>query len=220
MPRVLIYYFFLQQDMSKEDAEAEEGRAGDDDAGERRATMRVAVMVETGCDSIWAYVVESKGTLTEQWLAPRICEDLATAGLSKARIVVKRDQGLAIVDLQNAIARCRSDVGTASECSRVGDSNCNGKIERAIRKLKGLVRAFRSSLEGELQSKVHLVSPIVPWLVRHAAYIPTRSEVKKDGKTALQKMKGRRTNGVLFALGEAVMFKTPNTNVKIGDFEH
>ena len=64
MPRVLIYYFFLQQDMSKEDAEGEEGRAGDDDAGERRATMKVAVMVKTECDSIWAYVVESKGTLT------------------------------------------------------------------------------------------------------------------------------------------------------------
>ena len=114
--------------------------------------MTVAVMVKTECDSIWAYVVESKGTLTEQWLAPKMCEDLATVGLSKARVVVKTDQELAIVDLQNAIARCRSDVGTASECSRVGDSNCNGKIERAIRKLKGLVRTFKSSLKGRLQS--------------------------------------------------------------------
>ena len=81
------------------------------------------------------------------------------------------------------------------------------------------MRTFRSSLEGEIQSNVHLESPIVHWLVRHAAYIITRSEVKEDGKTALQKMKGRRTNGVLFALGESVMFKIPNTNVKIGDFE-
>ena len=132
MPRVLIYYFFLHQDMSNGDAEGEEERAGDDDAGERRATMKVAVVVETECDSIWAYVVESKGTLTEQWLAPKMCEDLATVGLSKARIVVKTDQEPAIVDLQNAMARCRSDDGTAFECSRVGDSNSNGKIERAI----------------------------------------------------------------------------------------
>ena len=68
----------------------------------------------------------------------KICEDLATVGLGKARIVVKTDQEPAIVDSQNAIARCRSDAGTALESSRVGDSNSNGKIERAIRKVKSL----------------------------------------------------------------------------------
>ena len=217
VPRVIIDYAFLQQDMTQEvEGEGEEGEGGSDGA---RATMKVAVMIETECESIWAYVVESKGTLTEQWLAPKMCEDLATVGLGKARILVKTDQEPAIVDLQNAIAKCRSDTGTALECSRVGDSNSNGKIERAIRKLKGLVRTLRSDIEGELKMKMSLESPIVPWLVRHAAYILTRSEVKEDGKTALQKMKGRRSNGVLFALGEAVMFKIPNHNVKIGDFE-
>ena len=62
-------------------------------------------------------------------------------------------------------------------------------------------------------------SPIVPWMVRHAAYVLTRGEVKRDGKTALQKMKGRRATGVLAGFVEIALFEIPKTRVTIGDYE-
>ena len=105
------------------------------------------------------------------------------------------------------------------DTSRVGDSDSNGKIERAVRKLKGLIRTMRSDLESEIGENVNLDSPIVPWMVRHAAYVLTRSELKPDGKTAPQKMKGRRATGVLAGFGETVLFKIPKTRVTIGDYE-
>ena len=181
--------------------------------------MKILVMVETECDSVWAYTVENKGVMMEPWLAPKICDDLATVGTGKGRTVVKTDQEPAIVDLLKDILRVRTDAGTALDSSRVGDSDSHGKTERAIRKLKGLIRTLRSGLEAEVGEKINIDSPSIPWLVRHAAYLITRSEVKSDGKTALQKMKGRKTTGVLTSFGETVLFKLPRTNVTIGDFE-
>ena len=142
-------YAFLQQDMSKEKM-GDEDEEGQEDEDMRRGGVKIPVMVETECDSVRAYVVESKGTLTEPWLAPKICDDLATVGVGKGRIIIKTDQEPAIVDLQNAIAKTRAEAGTTLDQSRVGDSDSNGKIERAIRKLKGLTLTLRSALETEL----------------------------------------------------------------------
>ena len=64
VPRVIIDYAFLQEDMTKEI----EDDNNDDEVSSKegvRATMKVLVMVETLCGSIWTYVVESKGTLME-----------------------------------------------------------------------------------------------------------------------------------------------------------
>ena len=133
LPRVILDYAFLQQDMTKEKA-ADDGEEGQEDEEARRASMKSLVMVETECDSVWAYAVESKGTLMESWLVPNICEDMATVGIGKGRVVIKTDQEPAILDLQNEIAKARAEAGTTLDLSRVGVSDSNGKIERAIRR--------------------------------------------------------------------------------------
>ena len=68
IPRVILDYAFLQQEMVREALEdSGEGAAEDRAAaGVERLTVKMAVMIETECNSIWAYAVESKGTLTEQ----------------------------------------------------------------------------------------------------------------------------------------------------------
>ena len=153
--------------------------------------------------------------MMELWPAAKICDDLATVGIGKGRIVVKADQEPAIVDLQKEISRVRSDVGTALDSLRVGDFDSNGNLERAIRKLKGLISTLRSGLEAEVGDNMNIDSPIILWLVRHAAYLITRSEIKSDGKTALHNMKGRKTTVVLTSFGETVLFKLPRTNATI-----
>ena len=106
--------------------------------------------------------------------------------MSKERIICKSDQDAAITELQTEIAKRRADIGTAIENSKVGDSNSNGRVERSIRDLKGMVRTLKSALADKLNMPVTLDMAIVPWLVRHASYLITRCRVRKSGKTALQ----------------------------------
>ena len=209
--RVSMDYCFLTEDVKgKETEHKEEVKAN--------VSMTVLVMSETLCRSIWAYAVRSKGA-TEAWMVEQIVEDLETIGLSNERIILKADQESSITDVHQAVAKLRKGQGSAIEQSRVGDSNSNGRIERAIQDLKGLIRTLRSALEAKIGSKIQLSDPIVPWIVRHAAHIINVSRVREDGRTAWQKMKGRRSNTKMLPFGEVVLFKIPKTQKRIGSFE-
>ena len=204
--RVCIDYCFLTEKVkAQENEHTQEVKAN--------VSMTILVMLETMCRSIWAYVVEHKGS--DSWLTEQIVDDLETIGLANERIVIKADQETAITDLQRSVAMLRKQYGSALEQSRVGDSNSNGRIERAIQDLKGLVRTLRASLEINVNGKINLIDPIVPLLVRHAAHIINVSRVRENGRTAWQLMKGRRSRTPLVPFGEVVMFKIPTTNRRI-----
>ena len=124
-----------------------------------------------------------------------------------------------MTDMQKSIAKERAKHGTALENSRVGDSNSNGKVERAIQDFEGLARTLRSDLESKTASKIKLEDTIVPWLVRHAGHLITICRVRSNGRTAFKMMKGRRTNMKLVPFGESIMFKIPKTSERTGKFE-
>ena len=119
---------------------------------EAKVSMTAMVMLETMCSSVWAYAIDAKGSSSLDWLARQVVGDLETVGLSQERIIAKSDQEPSIVQLQREIARLRGEASTGIENSRVGDSDSNGRIERAIREVKGLIRTLRSSLETSTQS--------------------------------------------------------------------
>ena len=81
-----------------------------------------------------------------------------------------------------------------------------------------MVRTLRSWVELKTGTTIRLDATIVPWLVRHAGYIITRCKVQPDGKTALQKMKGRRVNVPWIPFAESVLFKLPKVPNMPGDF--
>ena len=208
--RVCVDYCFLTEKVkAQENEHVEEVKAN--------VSMTILVMIETMCRSVWAYAVENKGS--DDWVAEQIVDDLETVGLAGERIIIKADQEVAITDLQRTVARLRKDHGSALEQSRVGDSNSNGKVERAIQDLKGLVRTLKAALEINVGGKVNLSDPIVPLIVRHAAYIINVTRVRDNGRTAWQLMKGRRSRTPLLPFGEVVMVKIPKTNKRIGSFE-
>ena len=208
--RVCIDYCFLTEKVkAQENEHVEEVKAS--------ISMTILVMIETMCRSIWAYAVESKGS--DAWVAEQMVDDLETVGLANERIIIKADQEAAITDMQKTVAKLRKDHGSALEQSRVGDSNSNGRVERAIQDLKGFVRTLRAALEINVGGKINLSDPIVPLIVRHAAYVINVSRVRENGRTAWQLMKGRRSRTPLLPFGEVIMFKIPKTNKRIGSFE-
>ena len=181
VPRAHLDYAFLQDEVIEEDSEFEQ-------AGAVGISMTLMVMMETLCGSVWAYATSGKGFAADPWLPKRVHLDLVTVGMGHGRIIVKTDNEPAILDVRKAIAGNRGDAPTAFEDSRVGDSNSNGKVERVIREVKGLIRTFRADLQSKINDNISLDSPIVPWLVRHAGYIITRCRVHECGRTAMQKI--------------------------------
>ena len=147
VPRIRLDYCFLSENRNGEEA----GEAEATDAqNENRQT--VLVMQESECRSVWAYAVDQKGA-GEEWVVHQICEDLETIGLKYDRII-KEDQELAVVDLAREIARNREGgFGTALDNSRVGDSDSNGTVERAIQDVEGQCRTMRSALEGRIKDQ-------------------------------------------------------------------
>ena len=106
-----------------------------------------------------------------------------------------------------------------SRIFRIGDSNSNGRAERAVQDVKGLIKFLKSALETNLGEMVSLEDPVVPWLVRHAGHITTLSRLRKNGCTAYQMMKGRRSSAKIVNFAETVMFKIPKTQSRVGEFE-
>ncbi len=212
VPRTMMDYGFIKEEQTT--TEDEHGAST-----VAKVCMTILVMIETLCDSVWAYAIEGKGAASTDWLAPKVVDDMNTIGMTKERVISKSDQEPAIVQLQHEVARLRKDAGTAIENSRVGDSNSNGAVERAVREVKGMTRTLRSHLEEKIRKKIKLDDPIVPWIVRHAAYLITRCRVGPDGKTAMQKLKGRRVITPLLPFGEVVLFKLPKVPNMPGDFQ-
>ena len=66
-------------------------------------------------------------------------------GCKNERVILKNDGEAAIIEVQREIAKRRSDLGSAVENSKVGDSNSNATIERVAQDVEGTVRTFRGA---------------------------------------------------------------------------
>ena len=176
VPRVSMdYMFFTEYGVfgTADEAEASIKENGDVE----RHCLTVMVLKDFRYKSLWAYPVEGKGVGAAEWLVNQIVEDLDTCGLDWCRLVLKSDQEPSIIEIQHAIKDARGKAhshGTAIENSKVGDSNSNAKVERAIQELGGLARTMKSSLESRLGQKIRLDHVSVPWIFKHAASIITR----------------------------------------------
>ena len=89
----------------------------------------------------------------------------------------------------------------------MGESQSNGRVEGAIRRLKGQIRTIKDYLEHMIKAEIPSDSCVLQWLVKWAATSISRFAVGKDGFTAYEKMRGRKCNICVTAFGEAVQYK-------------
>ena len=213
VPRVRLDYCLLTENELGRDETTEGDGVVDSPDRIEEESQTVLVMQESETRSIWRYAVERKGA-SEEWVIHQICEDIETVGLEEDRIIIKDDQEPAIIDVAKQIALNRGGrFGTALDNSRVGDSDSNGTIERAIQDVEGQCRTMRSALEEKLNIKITLKHPVTPWLIRHAGYLITRCRIRPSGRTALQMMKGRRPNGKLADLVNSCTSSSPRLRI-------
>ena len=122
-----------------------------------------------------------------------------------SRILVKTDQEPAIKTWSKDLVEAREDGRTILEESPVRSSGSNGRAERAVQTLEGQIRILLLGLEDKLGTKVDAREPIVTYMPEYAAYLLNRLEVGKDGKTAYERTKGKRSQVLGVQFGEKVL---------------
>ena len=82
------------------------------------------------------------------------------------------------------------------------DPQPNGNAEVSTNLVKGMVRTMRPGLERELGFRVLAVHPPMSWLVLHAANILAWVVKGQGGKTAYNRVNGKRFRTSLLTFGE------------------
>ena len=165
---------------------------------------------ETG--AIVAHMCSQKGP-GDKWIVRRIGKDLEEMGYGGARIILKCDQESPIAAVQQEVIKNRPDVATVPRHSPVGESQSNGRVENAIRRVQEQVRAFYDQLKARTGVLLGTDHPVFEWLVEWAATTLTRFVIRGGGKTSYEKIGGQtRDNLPMATFGERVCYLPLKTN--------
>ena len=72
------------------------------------------------------------------------------------------------------------------------------------------IRTLGSRFEEDYGESVGLDNKMLPFLVRHCAWLITHCQVKSDGKTPSERVSGRPHQGQVAEFAEVVHFRDPN----------
>ena len=179
--------------------------------------LKVLVVCDSKSKATFAHGVPAKGLDDRGFIVRCIADDVGWLGYSK--VVLKCDNEPAIVAvLREALKAIRIDgVDQAmEEHPPPYDSQANGKVEAAVKSVRGMTRTLQVALEDQLQSKIPTTHPVMHWLVSHAADVLTWRIRGPDGLTAYQRARGKPFTYKLIAFGERCNFKF-NSKAPIGE---
>ena len=91
----------------------------------------------------------------------------------------------------------------------------NGAAEKAVSKVRGLAGTCLAVIKDKIPSfAVTTHSPMLPWTTRHAAWILTRYNVRRDTRmTPYEKIRAQKYRKEILPLGEQVLARRPGANV-------
>ena len=92
------------------------------------------------------------------------------------------------------------------EYSPVKDSKSNGMAENAVKELAGMVRTPKDHVEAKTNMQLKGDQPTLAWIIDYAGILITRMRVGTDGKTAYQRLKGKKATNQVTAIGEKVLY--------------
>ena len=115
--------------------------------------------------------------------------------------------------VQQEVIKNRLDVATVPRHSPVGESQSNGRVENAIKRVQEQVRAFYDQLKARTGLSLGTDHPIFEWMVEWAATTLTRFVIRGGGKTSYERNGGRTRDNVPMAIfGERVCYFPLKTN--------
>ena len=177
---------------------------GDEESDGKAMSTMVMVNHEDG--GVFAYATPGKGIQGDRyWLPKRMSKDIDNCGTKEARIQVKSDQEPSVVAVQEEIREIRRGK-TICVNSPVGESECNGRAENAIRRVEVKVRTLRAHIEDKTKSKVDMSKPFATWLIRWAGEVITKYTKGKDGKTSWHRRRGEECAKPIVPICDKVLY--------------
>ena len=95
------------------------------------------------------------------------------------------------------------------EGSHPGESQSNGKAERAVGEFVRQLRTMKVALESRLKARIASSHPIMQWLIEHTAYILNKYGLGSDGRTPYGRLHGREAKERMCEFGERIMWYVP-----------
>ena len=164
--------------------------------------------------------VPCKTTGTYNW--KRIVAFLHETGCLHGDMIVRSDQELAVMSIMEEVGKIRAQRGGGRfvvENSPVGSSQSNGVAEKAIQSVQGQVQVLKLALEKRWGIKIPHRHSVIPWVVEYAAFLLNRYEVGHDGKTAYERLKGKRAKTLGIEFGEGVHWRMKQVKGVLGKLD-
>ena len=93
-------------------------------------------------------------------------------------------------------------------------SQSQGSIERYHRTLMGQVRTLLQQVTTSYNLTLSVQHPILPWIVRHAAWLLNRYAIHNDGQTSYQRRWQKDHKAPLCEIGETIQYMIPTTRTQ------
>ena len=182
------------------------------------ATKCFVVAKDYSSKSVMASVVPVKGSSNE-FPAKRINAFIREIGLEGQDLVLRRDQEPALQDLLAEVGRRRIPAKTFYEVSPVGSSASNGVAERGVQTVEGQIRVLKDAFKTRVGAQIPSNHNILAWLVEFAGTVVNRYEVGRDGKTPIERLRGKQSRLIGLEFGEKVNFRRTAVGVRMAKLD-
>ena len=151
-----------------------------------------------------ATLVPKKGTSESPYSAKWLAHQVEFPGYP--RVIVKSDQEKSIIDLKKTAKILVASAEMAMEESPVTDSKSNGEIE-AINGVLGQIRVLKDHMDYNYKENIKSEHPILSWLAPFAPWTHYCFHIGEDGKTAHERLRGKRMNKDILGCAECCHYK-------------
>ena len=127
------------------------------------------------------------------------------------------NEGVLQLLLDKVAKECRpegQDRQILRQVSPTQSHQSNGAAEKAVSTVRGLAETYLAVIKDKIPSfAVTTHSPMLPWTIRHAAWILTRYNVRRDTNDTVREDSWTEIQREILPLGEQVFARRPGANV-------
>ena len=170
-------------------------------------TLRGDIVLLTAIDTLTGMVMACQlpSKAVSEYAGIELKAFLMDAGRS-GDVILQSDQEPAIMTQVKKVAQALPNVKVRQ--APVYSSGSQGAVERWHQTLNGQITTFISVLKNKLNIDIDAHSPLLPWIVRHSAWVISRFMVHSSDKlTSYTRRWDQPYTSPIGSCGEAVNFK-------------